>query len=79
VILFDSIHHVVAAEKVLKERGVWIDLVPVPRVLSADCGMAIAFHPADLDLVLSHLCEAPLRWGEIHRPEGDGYGKVPTR
>jgi hypothetical protein len=29
------------AEKVLKERGMAVDLIPVPREISSDCGVAI--------------------------------------
>jgi len=41
VILFESIHQVLRAEKLLKGRGIKIDLIPVPRELSSDCGVAI--------------------------------------
>jgi hypothetical protein len=29
------------AEKLLKERGIKIDLIPVPREISSDCGVAV--------------------------------------
>ena len=51
VILFDSIHDVLAAQEVFREHDVWHDLVPVPRDLSSDCGMAIEFRPGDLKTV----------------------------
>jgi hypothetical protein len=41
VFLFLSIHQVMRAEKVLKGKGVKIDLIPVPRDISSDCGVAI--------------------------------------
>ena len=41
VILFGSIHQVLRAEKFLKGGGIKIDLVPVPRELGSDCGVAI--------------------------------------
>jgi rubrerythrin len=41
VFLFSSIHHVMRAEKLLKGKGIKIDLVPVPREISSDCGVAI--------------------------------------
>jgi hypothetical protein len=41
VILFRSIHQVLRAEKILKGEGVKIDLIPVPREISSDCGVAI--------------------------------------
>jgi len=47
VILFASIHDVLRAEQALRQRGVWCDLVPVPRALSAECGMAVELRAAD--------------------------------
>ena len=41
VFLFSSIHHVMRAEKLLKGKGIKIDLIPVPREISSDCGVAI--------------------------------------
>ncbi len=49
VAIFDSIHRVMAAEKILKGQHLDILLIPVPRLLSSDCGMAIRYsyllHP----------------------------------
>jgi hypothetical protein len=41
VFLFETVHQVVKAEKFLKEKGFSIDLIPVPREISSDCGVAI--------------------------------------
>ncbi len=41
VFVFESIHRVMKAEKLLKGRGIKIDLIPVPREISSDCGVAI--------------------------------------
>ncbi len=41
IFLFESVHRVMKAEKLLKGKGVKIDLVPVPREISSDCGVAI--------------------------------------
>ena len=41
VLLFPSIHYVMKAEKLLKGRKFPLDLVPVPREISSDCGVAI--------------------------------------
>jgi hypothetical protein len=41
VMLFGSIHQVMRVEKILKGKGVEIDLIPVPREISSDCGVAI--------------------------------------
>jgi hypothetical protein len=41
VLIFSSIHQVMRAEKFLKGKGIEIDLIPVPREVSSDCGIAI--------------------------------------
>ena len=41
VFLFESVHRVMRAEKVLKEKGIEVDLIPVPREISSDCGVAV--------------------------------------
>ncbi len=41
IFLFRSVHQVMKAEKLLKGKGMKIDLIPVPREISSDCGVAI--------------------------------------
>jgi len=41
VFLFESVHRVMKAEKLLKGKGIKIDVIPVPREISSDCGVAI--------------------------------------
>lgn len=47
VILFDSVHHALRSEKILKEMGIPHKLIPVPRHISSDCGVCLRFS-ADL-------------------------------
>ncbi len=41
LLVFASVHQVMKAEKVLKKRGLTPDLVPMPRAISSDCGVAL--------------------------------------
>ena len=43
VAIFHSIHRVMKAEKLQKLAGKKILLIPVPRQLTSDCGLAIRF------------------------------------
>jgi len=56
VFLFSSIHHVMKAEKFLKGKGIKIDLIPVPREISSDCGVAIELS-SDSEEEAFHLLE----------------------
>jgi len=41
VFLFESVHRVMRAEKILKGKGIATDLIPVPREINSDCGVAV--------------------------------------
>jgi hypothetical protein len=43
VILFDSVHHALRSEKILKGIGIPHKLIPVPRHISSDCGVCLRF------------------------------------
>ena len=47
VVLFHSTAHAIRAEKVLEQAGLKIKMIPTPRQLSSDCGMALRFDRAD--------------------------------
>ena len=47
VAIFNSIHRVMQAEKLLKERRLRILLIPAPRALKSDCGLALRYGDAD--------------------------------
>ena len=53
--VFNSAHRVMKAEAVLKRAGVPIMLVPAPRALATDCGLAIRYTSDSNDLVLQTL------------------------
>ena len=55
VLLFPSVHQVMKAEKFLKGRGFSIDIIPVPREISSDCGVAIELPWEDREGALSVL------------------------
>lgn len=76
IAIFHSIHRVMKAEKVLKQAGEDILLIPVPRQLSSDCGLALRFGPAEKERVEALLGEANLIPEELYRKEGQGFEKV---
>lgn len=51
VITFASVHFVMKAERVLKEDGIEVRLIPTPRKISSDCGIAIEVKKEDLDKI----------------------------
>jgi hypothetical protein len=43
IAILDSIHYILQAEKLLKSKRMPHEIVPVPREISSDCGMALQF------------------------------------
>jgi len=43
VALFHSVSHAIKAEKILKEAGIPHKVIPVPRIISSDCGVCLRF------------------------------------
>ncbi len=63
------------AEKVLKGRQLGILLIPAPRALAADCGLAIRYAAADRETVEGALREENLLPEEIYLKRGEEYVK----
>jgi hypothetical protein len=55
VALFNSVSHVMKAEKILKEAGILHKIVPVPKTISLDCGVCVRFEPELRDALLAAL------------------------
>ena len=46
VMLFKAVSYVLKAEKILQKEGLPHKLIPVPKHISADCGICLRFEPA---------------------------------
>jgi hypothetical protein len=66
VAIFNSIHRVMQAEKRLKERRMPILLIPAPRALKSDCGLALRYATVDRIVVEGALAEEGLLPEEIY-------------
>ena len=73
---YDSIHRVMKAEKVLKRDGADILLIPVPRQLTSDCGLAIRYAPAARELVEEILRREGLQPAELYSRTGQKYRRL---
>jgi hypothetical protein len=68
VVLFYTTSAAMRAEKVAKRAGLDVKLIPTPRQLSSDCGIALRFNREEGDDVGRVLEEA--------RVENDGLHKI---
>jgi len=72
VAIFFSIHYVLKAEQLLKGASIPLDVVPVPREISGDCGMAITFDSDRLAAVQGILDAAGIAIARIFCKDGEG-------
>jgi hypothetical protein len=73
VAIFHSIHRVLKAEKTLKHEGVAFLLIPVPRQLTSDCGLALRFSPDVKENLLEILADEGLSPAELFQRSGGVY------
>ena len=66
VILFHTNSAVLRAEKILLREGFNIKLIPTPRHLSSDCGIALRFDPGAETRVSEILESAGVPINSIH-------------
>jgi len=69
VITFFSLHDVFKAEKILKEKSIEIKIIPVPRTISADCGICIEFDIKNRDRVQDILVSNKIEFESIYQYE----------
>jgi hypothetical protein len=51
IITFQSTHQVLKTEKLLQKEGVDFDIIPVPKEISSDCGMAIRVEMESIKII----------------------------
>ena len=75
VAVFDSIHSVLAAERAFLTAALACDLVPIPRGVVSDCGLALLFRTSDIESARAILAGPRLgdRLRGIFVPGPNGY------
>jgi hypothetical protein len=76
VVSFYASEHAMRAERMLERLGVPVRLVPGPREISPNCGVAVAFRWEDEPRVAQALAAANIRFEAFHRYELDAAEQV---
>jgi len=76
ILVFDSIHHVLSAERAFQQRGLWCDLVPTPRSVHSDCGMVIEFRDSDQPRVADLVQSLPRKPRAVYRQSLEGFREI---
>jgi hypothetical protein len=66
LISFFASHHALRAETLLKRNGLAAQLIPGPRELSPNCGVALRFDYAERENVVTILAAKSVRIDGIH-------------
>jgi hypothetical protein len=66
VVTFDSTHQAMAAEDILREEGVSLEVVPPPTNLSAGCGLALRVRLKDVPAAIEALNGRGATYAAIH-------------
>lgn len=75
VLIFEGTHQVMAAEKEIKKEGLFMKLIPVPRALTSDCGLAIRIQDEERKIILSILKKTGYYPKEYYVKEENTYRK----
>lgn len=67
VILFHTTSSAIRAEKVALKAAFDCKLIPTPRELSSDCGVALKFKWSDADGIKSYLKKAGVEYSFVHQ------------
>lgn len=70
VVLFYTNSGVMQAEATLLKAGLALKLIPTPRELSSDCGVALRFEWEQAELVRNLLTKSRVEISGIHPLEG---------
>ncbi|MDR1315141.1 MAG: DUF3343 domain-containing protein [Deltaproteobacteria bacterium] len=77
ILVFASNTRILEAEELLEEGGLPFVLVPVPKEVNPNCGLAISLKEGDRGLVLPALREAGLMPQSAYLRRGDLFAGFP--
>lgn len=77
LLTFFASHHAIRAEKTLRKEGFAAKLIPGPKELSPNCGVAVRFEYSEREAALECLRVKRVQVDEVHpyQPETDQWEK----
>jgi len=79
VIAFDSTHHAIMGEKILREKGLDIRTIPTPREITASCGLSLKFNMDILDRINEFLSNIDFSIKGVYKVIRTSEGKTATK
>ena len=66
IITFATTTQAMAMEKFCAQQGLPGRLIPVPREITAGCGLSWKAQPEEKDRLITALTDAEMKWAECH-------------
>ena len=66
IITFDTTTQAMAMEKFCAQQNLPGRLIPVPREITAGCGLSWKAQPEEKDRLITALKDAEMKWAECH-------------
>ena len=73
VLILPSVHFVLKVENEAVAQGVPVELIPTPRKISSDCGMAVKFYEESLGWLLRLMAQTSMPAGRLYQCREDDF------
>lgn len=79
VIVFETTHHAIAASRVFKDKNYNFDIIPTPRMITNNCGLAIKFGEEDLEKIKESIKESNIKMKNIYKIQKVGDERIASQ
>ncbi|MHC1719100.1 MAG: DUF3343 domain-containing protein [Clostridiaceae bacterium] len=79
LITFKNTHSAINAEKILKNKGIEVIVIPTPTTLTKSCGISLRIKPEDLPKASEVINNREIEIGSIFVKSETGYKPVEIR
>lgn len=76
ILVFSSTHYAVRAEKIIRQNKIDFEVIPAPREISSDCGMALKFNRKDLAELHKIIENASIKIENIYSKEQNQWNMI---
>ena len=67
VVTFQSTHHAIKGEKILKDNNIEHKMIPTPRAITRSCGLSAKFNLKDLKTLNELFIQEKIAMTDIYR------------
>ncbi|MCX7883480.1 MAG: DUF3343 domain-containing protein [Caloramator sp.] len=75
LITFESVNFAMQAESVLKNEGIYHQVIPTPREITLSCGLSIRFNVDNVEKIKTFVDNKKINIKKIYIVKGSGVDK----